>query len=666
MTIANKTSEEFLLSRLPQITRKGVDDRSRSTPKHNSLPVLNSLAQQSKRNPEQQLVPKNPKIVLNIKEQDWELMGDLQASRSSSRIGPLHRSAPSVIHDALGGREHKHDESTGELQHDMLARAQELNAKLQEELKDCQKQSSMVAKRLAAEHQRKWTEWQKEKQQQQHKEEIQKIKEDHALELGAQKEALQKATKVEIDMVKGKLMQIEQLNRTNCNSQGEKRGQEIDLEVPENTIANQEEDLIKANGRVRELMQAVDEQSHEIGSLHTTIRDLGKTAKEAISQAKRSGREVEIIKKELEATQKEITYALDSAADNETAPGSCKRAWDSSNCTLQSGSQAARLNMVMEKLATKKALVDSQSCQINLLRKEILRLEKANEEDNTVTKEQRMNIRSLEGLPQTFSALIENIDNLKAEINELSRVRAQDRVIIKQQQSEIGKLLATRAKLKKVQESLYQKQINLSQAMIRLEKVKATSEQQQSEIQELVITKAKLEELQKSLNTKQTILEKTMMRLEQVNRELQYLRRSQGKGIATREEPPESNQGQCALTDRLIHSEPKSGTTSSYLYQQNRRSPPAKIAKTPAAPKDNNNLASSFRDVELGGRDETSRESKDDDDSDDDDDDDDDEDENLYKLLQKGVSRGAAIITKLENEAERLVTASGWLGGSEK
>lgn len=711
----NKTSHEFLASGIPQLTKMGDDASSRSVPKYNSLQVLNRLALKSNRNPEQQLAPINQKIVLNNggnpsilfdipsspptdpvrhvesnEEQKLGFLGDLQISRSGNRISSLRSSAPSVNHDALGDREEcgqKHDDSTRKLQQDTLARAQELKANLQEELQDCQKKSGMLAKQLPAGGQRRWTEWQKEKQEQKHKDEIKKIKIDHALELKAQKEALQKATEIEIDMVKLQLMQelnsrvfqevtkackkqelyIKQLNRINRNLEEEKKEQEMDMKAYRNTIASQEEDLLRANRRVSELMQTPDE-SQEFGRLHATIKSLDKTAKEAISQAERRGKDLGNTMKELEIAGKEMSYALDSASDAETAPGSSVRAWDSSNYTSKGGSEEHELEMVTKKISTKKALVESQGCQINLPRQGILRLEQANEKDDTVIKQHRRKIRSLEELSQRFSPWTEKHVNLKAEISQLSRVEQQDKAIVKQQQSGIGELLVARANLKETQESLDQSQTNLSQAMIKLEQVKTISkqqqqQQQQSEIDELVITKAKLKELQRCLNAKQTNLEKTMMKLGQVSRELQNLRRAQGKSNATREEPPKSYQGRCALADGRIHSERITSATSSYPYQ---RSFHGKTANTPGAPK---GIISSFQDVELGGRDGESKDEDDDEDDDDDDhddDDDDDGDKSLHKFLQRAVSRGAAIMTNLENKAERLVIASGWLGGSGK
>lgn len=399
---ANKTSEEFV-SGLPQITKMGDDARSRCAPKYNSLQVLNRLAQQTNRNPEQQLAPKSPKIVLNNgrnssilhdipsspptdpiryvepnEEQSLAFLEDLRAPRSDNRISSLRSSATSVNHDSLGDRE-GYDEITRELQRDMLARAQELNAKLQEELEDCQKKSGMLAKQLAAGDQRKWREWQKEKQEQHQKEEINKIKINHALELNAQKEAFQKATKIEIDKVKLQLMQdfnprifqevtkackkqelcIKLPNPTYRNLQEEKQGQEMDMKAYRNTVASQEEDLLRANRRVLELMQTSDEQSQEIGRLHTTIRSLDKTAKEAISQAERTDIDAEHTENELEIAEKGMGYALDSASDAETAPGSSICAWGSSNYTFKGGSEEHKLKMVTKHLSTKKALVES-------------------------------------------------------------------------------------------------------------------------------------------------------------------------------------------------------------------------------------------------------------------------------------------------------------------
>lgn len=201
--------------------------------------------------------------------------------------------------------------------------------------------------------------------------------------------------------------------------------------------------------------------------------------------------------------------------------------------------------------------------------------------------------------------------------------------------------------------------------MFKLEQVKTISkqqpQQQQSEIDELVITKAKLKELQRSLNAKQINLEKTVMRLEQVSCVLQNLHIAQRNGNSTREEPLKSYQGRCALTPhRRIHSEQRTGaTTSSYLSQQNQQSLPREKAKTASPPK---GIIPSFQDVELGGEDEILGESKDDDniEDDDDDEDNDDGDESLHKFFQKAVSRGAAIMTNLEDKAERLVIARGW------
>ena len=96
-----------------------------------------------------------------------------------------------------------------------------------------------------------------------------------SLELNAQKEALQKAYKTEIDMVKLQLMQefdsrifqevttagknqelcIKQLHRINWNLQEEKKGQEMDMKAYRNTVTTQEEDLSRENKRISELMK---------------------------------------------------------------------------------------------------------------------------------------------------------------------------------------------------------------------------------------------------------------------------------------------------------------------------------------------------------------------------------------------------------------------------
>lgn len=642
--------------------------------------------------------------------------------------------AASVYHDASGEREksgYNQDKSTKEVEHSMLAESRELIVKLQKELEKFQKESSIAAK------------------QQQHEKEIQKIKAEQALELSTQKETLQKTIKMEIDREKRQLMQefssrisqevtkackkqelrIKQLNRTNRNLREDKQGQEMDMEAYRKTIASQEEDLVRANRRVPELMQQLDERSQEIGRLHAKIGSLEKTADEALSQVERTAMELERTKKELEATKREVEYALDSASDNEAAPGFTGiRPWGSSNRTPKGGSQGHNFNIETKKLAAEKPSVETQSGQINILREEVLRLEKAREEDDTIIKQQRRKIHSLEGLPQRFFALTESFENLKAEMDQLRRVEEQDKAIIKQQQNEISaesqsyqidllreeilrlkkareeeddtvikqqrinihsaltetienlkaenyqlckveerdkgiikrqrneidELLITRAKLKAAQESLDAKETDLMRTMIKLEKDKATIKQQQCEIYELVITRAKLKEKRRLLNAKQADLEKTTIKLKQVSSELHNIRRIQTKSNAKHEEPHVYNQGRPALPARPIYPKPKAGASTLYLDKQNQWIAAGKTPQMLAAPKNNIIHASSFQEIDLGRRNDIVKESNDDDDYDD--------NVNLQEILEKAVAKGAAVIAKVE----RLVIASGWLGGSGK
>lgn len=641
--------------------------------------------------------------------------------------------AASVYHDASGEREksgYNQDKSTKEVEHGMLAESRELIVKLQKELENFQKESSIAAK------------------QQQHEKEIQKIKAEQALELSTQKETLQKTIKMEIDREKRQLMQefnsrisqevtkackkqelrIKQLNRANRNLREDKQGQEMDMEAYRKTIASQEEDLVRANRRVPELMQQLDERSQEIGRLHAKIGSLEKTADEALSQVERTAMELEKTKKELEATKREVEYALDSASDNEAAPGFTGiRPWGSSNRTPKGGSQGHNFNIETKKLAAEKPSVETQSSQINILREEVLRLEKAREEDDTVIKQQRRKIHSLEGLPQRFFALTESFENLKAEMDQLRRVEEQDKAIIKQQQNEISaesqsyqidllreeilrlkareeeddnvikqqrinihsaltetienlkaenyqlrkveerdkgiikrqrneidELLITKAKLKAAQESLDAKETDLMRTMIKLEKDKATIKQQQCEIYELVITRAKLKEKRRLLNAKQADLEKTTIKLKQMSSELHNIRRIQTKSNVKHEEPHVYNQGRPALPARPIHPKPKAGASTLYLDKQNQWIAAGKTPQMLAAPKNNIIHASSFQEIDLGRRNDIVKESNDDDDYDD--------NVNLQEILEKAVAKGAAVIAKVE----RLVIASGWLGGSGK
>lgn len=715
--LPNAGLKEFIASELQQISNHDEDDKSKRAAKYETISLLDYFVAQPKENSEQHLAPEKAKISLN--DERNSRMQPLTDVTSSSPTDPLQYAeskedetgefmmdmrdpvgsssspAPSFDHGALENREefskptggmligtgfgiklgYNHDESMKKLQHNMLASAQVSNVKLQKERVEFQKESSVGERQLAAENQRKWTEWQEEKQQH-HDEEIQKIKEEHASELNAQDETLQNAMKMEIDREKVQLIQesrsrisqevtkacnkqelcIKHFSRTIRNLHEEKQGQEMDMEAYRQTIASQDEDLLRAKRKVSELMHNLDERSREIGGLHAKIGNLDKTAKEAIFQAERMNKELKNARWELEASKKEVEFALDSASDAETAPGPTIFTWGSGNRTLEAGNQELQLKIMTKKLAEQKLLGERQNCQSNLLRGEIMRLRKAHEEDNVIIKQQGRRIRSLEGLQQRLLDLTESFENLKDEMYQLSRVEEQDKAIIKQQQTEIEELVATRPMLKEVRKFLKVKPIDLDKCMIKPQQYNAITRQQQCEVQELEFTRAKLKEVQRSLNTKQTNLEKTMVKPEVVNNELQNLRKLQGRGDATPQELPESNQERPALTDHPIHSEPKADASFLYLDKQNQLPNDGETAHALEFPKNNKNDASAFQGIEILGRKATSAEGDDCGDYDYGDDD----DESLHRILQMAVEGGAAILSKLE-----IAIAAGWLGGWE-
>ena len=532
-----REDSKYLTPKLPEITlNDGSDLKKKSPPHFTSLSPANTL-----------------QYVESKEDENRTFMRDAQSPRSGSPAGSPGSPAASVYHDALGDKEEywkltggslveaglginlgqKHDESTKRLQHDMLVRAQESNAKLQKELGECQKKGSMVDEQRAAEDRRKMTEWQVSKEQY-YKEEIQMVKDEYASELKAQKESIQKALKLEIDREKAQLVQefnsrisqevtkackkqelhIRQLNRTNRNLLEEKQGQEMDMEAYREKIASQEEDLLIANRRVPELMQSLDERNREVERLNARIGNLEKMSTEAQSHAERTRKELQKANQDLEATRKKVDYAIDSISDAESASGSGIRPWGSSRCTSKSKNQELKLKVLSEQLAEGKAVIESQSFQMILLREESLDLARAHEEDDATIKNQRRKIQSLEALPRRLFALSESFDNLKDEFLNLSRVEEQGKAIIKQLKNEINGFAATREELEKTQKSLIAKETDLNKTKIKLQHNEAVIKQQQKEIEGLTKTRTKLKEVQESLAAKQTDLNEVMIKLQ--------------------------------------------------------------------------------------------------------------------------------------------------------
>ena len=709
--VANADSVEFIASELSQISSQDKDEDKKKAANQGQL----------KEDPEQHLAPELPKLItssptgpsqcVDSKEESWDFLEIIQNPRYGSSIDSLGSPDPSIYHDALSDREeswilkggspigvglginhgNEHDKHMNKLQNNIPASAQESNIKLQNEVKKCQEKGCMVAERLAAENKRKWAAWREEMEHQINREKAQ-------LRLEFNSRISQEVAKA----CKKQELRIKQLNRRNRNLQEEKQGQEVDIEAYRRTIASQEDDLLRASRKIPELMQCLDEQNRE-------IERLDKTAKEAISQAERTDEELEKAKQELETIKNDVGYVLDSASDTEIRPGPTVHAWNSGKRTSKSKNTDLELKMVMKQLDEGKAVVASQSCQINQLKEEILCLSKVHEEDETVIKNQKRRIHSLEGLSPRFFALSESFENLKDELHNLRKVEAQNKAIITQQQNEIEELEVRWAKVKEVQESLDAKQTDLNETMIALEHDEAIIKQQQRKIQELTIDKAKLEEMQnflqsdlvitkaklkeiqesldakkadlvetrdklehsesmirqqqweidelaidkaklkdmqRSLNTKQSDLEDTMMKLEQANHELRNLCRvHQEKSDASPEKSSESGEGRPALTDRPIPLELKAGGSFSYPNRQNQWPHDGEGAYAPAVPNTSNKNVSSFQAIGLFKGEDISEESPDDDF---DYGDDGDDVESLQKLFEMAVAGGAAILRKLE------------------
>lgn len=532
-----KDSKKYLTVKFPAITLNEGGNL-----KEESLPQIPSS------------FPTDPLQFIESKEdENWHFLRDARSPRSGSPVGSPGSPTPSVYHDALGDGDEdwkvtggslvgaglginlgqRHDESTKRHQHDMLVRTQDSNAKLQKELEECQKKI-MIAEQQAAENKRKLTEWQVSKEQYYEKE-IQRINDEHVSELSAQKEALQKAIKTEIDQEKGQLTQefssrisqevtkakkqelrIKQLNRTIKNLRREKQGQEMDMEDYRERIAGQGEELLKAGRKVSELVHSLDARNQEVERLHAKIGNLEKRSREAQSLAEQTAKELQKSKRELEASQTKVDYAQDSTSDdkNATESESSVRHWNSARRTAEPKNRELELAILSEKLADGKAVIESQSCQINLLREKIEELDKAHEEDDTKIKVQERKIQSLKGLSQSFDALSERFDKLKDQFHNLNRTEEQGRATIKQLQNEIDEFGSTRAELKEVHESLIAKETDLNETMIKLQHHKVVIKQQQKEIDELMIANTKLKEVQECLDAKETELNETMIKLE--------------------------------------------------------------------------------------------------------------------------------------------------------
>lgn len=579
--LPNIDMRDSIASELLQIDNRDKGNENMESNFFGSLPFLENSMGKRRKDSKKYLVAKFPEIALNeggnLKEEslpqipssfptdrlqfieskedkNWHFLRDARSPRSGSPVGSPGSPTPSVYYDALGDGDEdwkvtggslvgaglginlgqRHDESTKRHQHDMLVRTQDSNSKLQKELEECQKKI-MIAEQQAAENKRKLTEWQVSKEQY-YKEEIQRINDEHVLELSAQKEALQKGIKIEIGLEKGQLTQefsskisqevtkackkqelrIKQLNRTIRNLRGEKQGQEMDMEAYREKIAGQGEELLEAERRALELRHRLDARNQEVERLHAKIGNLEKRSIEAQSLAEQTAKELQKSKRELEASQTKADYAQDSTPDGKTASESesSVRHWNSGRRTAEPKNRELELARLSEKLANGKAEIESQSCQINLLGEKIAKLTKAHEEDDTRIKVQRRKIQSLEGLPQSLVALSERFDKLKDQFHNLNRTEKQGRATIKQLQNEIDEFVSTRAELKEAHESLIAKETDLNETMIKLQHHEVVIKQQQKEIDELMIAKTKLKDVQEYLDAKETELNETMIKLE--------------------------------------------------------------------------------------------------------------------------------------------------------
>lgn len=493
-------------------------------------------------------------LIESNEDENWKFLRDARSPRSGSPVSSPGSPTPSVYHDAVGDRDEywkrtggsvvgaglginfgqSHDESTKRYQHDMLVRSQESNVKPQKELEECHKKI-MVTERQAVENRRKSMEWQLSKEQY-YEEEIQRIKDEHISELSAQKEALQKAIKLEIGLEKAQLVQesssrisqevtkackkqelrIKQLNRIVRDLRGEKLAQEMDMEAYREKIAGQGEELVNANKKVQELVHNLAGRNQEIESLHAKIGGLEKSSIEAQSLAEQTVKELQKSKRELEArqTKEDYTEYLISDAETRSESESSVSHWNSGRRTAEPKNWELELATLSEKVAKGKAVIENQSCQINQLKEVIADLAKAREEADATIKLQKRKIQSLEGLKQRLIALSESFDNLNEQFNNLSSAEEQGRATIKQLRNEIGKFVATRTELKAAHECLIAKETDLSETMVKLQQHEAVIKPQKKENDEPMITKTKFEEVQADIDAKETELNESMNKLE--------------------------------------------------------------------------------------------------------------------------------------------------------
>lgn len=569
---------DSIASELLQIDNQDKENENIESKNFDSLPFLENSMGKRRKDSKKYPTPKFPEITLNEgrnledeslpqipssfptdplefieskEDENWHFLRDARSPRSGSPVGSPGSPTPSVYHDALGDRDEywkmtggslvgaglginlgqRHDESTKRHQHYMLARSQDSNSKLQRELEECQKKI-MIAEQRAAENKTKLTEWQVSKEQY-YEEEIQRINDEHVSELSAQKEALQKAMKIEIGLEKAQLVQefssrisqevtkgckkqelhIKKLNRTIRNLRGEKQGQEMDMEAYRERIADQGEELLNANTKVSKLEHSLEERNQEVERLHAKIGGLEKRSIEAQSLAEQTFKELQKSRREVEASKTKVDYAQDSTSDDQTASESesSVRHWNSGRRTAELNKRELELTRFSEELADGKAIIESQSCQIDLLREEIVKLAKTHEEDDTSLKVQRRKIHSLEGL---LVALSESFDKLNDQFHNLERAEEQGRATIKLLQNEIDDFVAARAELKEAHKSLIAKETDLNETVIKLQHHEAVIKQQQKEIDELMIAQTKLKEVQEYLDGKETELNETMIKLE--------------------------------------------------------------------------------------------------------------------------------------------------------
>lgn len=649
--LSNIDMRDSIASELLQIDDQDKNIENLKSKNSDTLSFLGKSIKERRRDSKNYLVPKFPEITLNeggnLKEEsmphipssfpttplhleeskddeDWKFLRDARSPRSGSPIGSPGSPTPSVYHDAVGYRDEfwkgtggsvvgaglgitlgqSHDASTKRYyQHDMLVRTQESNFKLQKGLEECHKKI-MVAQQQTVENKRKSTESQLSKGQY-YEEEIQRMKDEHVSELSAQKEALQKAIKIEIGLEKARLVQefssrlsqevtkackkqelrIKQLNRTIRDLRGEKQEQEMDMEAYRENIASQGEELVKANKRVQELVHNLAGRNQEVERLHAKIGGLEKRSIEAQSLAEQTVKELQKSKRELEARQTKEDYAQYSISDAETrseqSDSSVPHYWNAGRRTAaEPKNWELELSMLSEKLAKGKAVIESQSCQINLQREEIVNLAKTHEECDATIKVQRRKIQSLEVLPKRLFALSESFDNLNDQFQNLNKAEEQGKATIKQLQNDIDEFEATRAELKEAHECLIAKETDLNEMMIKLQQHEAVMKQQKKEIDELMISKTKLEKVQADIDAKETYLNDTMIKLQQHEAVIKQQKKEIAELMITKTKLEELQECLYAMENKLNESMNKLEGKDSIINQQQREIDELMIKKT--------------------------------------------------------------------------------------